>query len=89
MTSSATEIHNPSVMMSHLESFYLSFYKRRSIKNEEECLVYLRHFNVPQINNCERESCEGLLTRKESMKNEKSPGNEGISKEFYVCFFIC
>ena len=72
-----------------------SLYKRHSTKIEEECLAYLRSFNVPQINNCECESCEGLLTRKEcwealqSMKNEKSPGNDGKSKEFYVCFFIC
>ena len=21
------------------------------------------------------------------MKNEKSPGNDGLTKEFYVCFF--
>ena len=93
MTSSDTEIHDPVVIMSHIRSFYSSLYKRRSSKYEKECLEYLRSFNLPQISSCERESCEGLLTRKEcwealqSMKNGKSPGNDGLTKEFYVCFF--
>ena len=62
-------------------------------KNEEKCLEYLRSFNLPQISSCERESCEGPLTRKEcweahqSMKKGKSPGNDGLTKELYVCFF--
>ena len=79
--------------MSHIRSFYSSLYKRRSSKNEKECLEYLKSFNLPQISSSERESCEGLLTRKEcwealqSMKNGKSPGNDGLTKEFYVCFF--
>ena len=92
-TSSDTETHDPVVIMSHIRSFYSSLYKRRSSKNEKECLEYLRSFNLPQIGSCECESCEGLLTRKEywealqSMKNGKSPGNDGLTKEFYVCFF--
>ena len=34
-----------------------------------------------------------MLTKKEcwealnTMKNRKSPGNDGLTKEFYVCFF--
>ena len=83
MTSSDTEIHDPLVIMSHIKSFHSSLYNHRSLKNEKECLEYLRSFNLPQISSCERESCEGLLTRKEcwealqSMKNGKSPGNVG------------
>ena len=93
MTSSDTEIHDPSVIMSHVESFYSSLRKCHGTKNEEECLECLRSCNLPQISSCERGSCEGLLTRKEcweafhSMKNGKSPGNDGLTKEFYVCFF--
>ena len=65
MTSSDTELHDPSVVMFHVKSFYSSLYKRRSTKNEEECLEYLISFNLPQISSCERELFEGLLTRKE------------------------
>ena len=48
---------------------------------------------IPKLSDVERESCEGLLTKKECwdalqrMKNDKSPGNDGLTKEFYVCFF--
>ena len=93
MTLSDTEIHDPSGIMSQVKSLYSSLYKRHSTKNEEECLEYLRSFNLPQISSCERESCEGLLTRKvcwealQLMKNGKSSGNDGLTKEFYVCFF--
>ena len=37
--------------------------------------------------------CEGIITKREcwdvlsSMNNNKSPGNDGLSKEFYICFF--
>ena len=65
MTSSDTEIHDPSVIMSHVKHFHLSSYKCRSSKNEEECLEYLRSVDLPQTSSYERESCEGLLTRKE------------------------
>ena len=65
MTSSDTEIHDPSVIMSYVKSFYSSLYKRRGTKNDQERLEYLRSFNLLQISSCERESCEGLLTSKE------------------------
>ena len=63
------------------------------MKTEKECLQYLYDLNLPQLSNQDRNSCEGLLTKKEcwdslnAMKNGKSPGNDGLSKEFYVCFF--
>ena len=83
MTSSDTETHDPVVIMSHIRSFYSSLYKHHSSKNEKECLEYLRSFNLPQISSCERESCEGLLTRKECWEAlQFTPGNVGLLKNF-------
>ena len=54
---------------------------------------YLHSLNLPKLLNDDRLSCEGKLTLKEcwealtSMKNCKTPGNDGLTKEFYVCFF--
>ena len=79
--------------MNHIKVFYASLYKRRSTKTERDCLKYLHNINIPQLSQSERESCEGLLTKREcwealcSMKNNKSPGNDGLTKEFYICFF--
>ena len=56
-------------------------------------MEYLGNFNTPKLQDNDIERCEGKLTLKEcwealnSMKNNKSPGNDGFTKEFYVCFF--
>lgn len=49
--------------------------------------------DVPQLDQENRELCEGLLNYDEciaalkSMKNNKTPGSDGLPKEFYVKFF--
>ena len=62
-------------------------------KSEAECLDFLRNLNIPKLSDDDRTSCEGKLTSNEcwealkSMSSNKSPGNHGLAKEFYVCFF--
>ena len=78
--------------MNELKSFHSLLYTRWSTKSESECLSYLRNVNIPKLTESEKDSCKGRLTKKEiwealnSMANNKSPGNDGLSKEFYVCF---
>ena len=79
--------------MQELKKFYCNFYSRRSVKTEEQCLTYLANINTPKLLENETLQCEGKLTLKEcwdalvSMGSNKSPGNDGLTKEFYVCFF--
>ena len=53
----------------------------------------LRNINISKRTDDERNVCKEKLTKMEiwnalnSMRNSKSPGNDGLSKEFYVCFF--
>ena len=53
----------------------------------------MKTLKIPKLSDIERELCEGLLTKKECwhalqrMKNDKGPGSDGLTKEFYVCFF--
>ena len=48
---------------------------------------------MPTLNNHEKLICEGEITEKElyyslsSTENNKSPGNNGLTKEFYVNFW--
>ena len=78
-------------------NIFATLCKYRNAKNERECLEYLHSLNIPKFSEVERISCEGLLTKREcwealnAMKNSKSPGNDGLTKEFYICFFneIC
>ena len=48
---------------------------------------------LPKLTNEQTLTCEGIISEDEvlkslrSMKNNKSPGNDGLSKEFYECFW--
>ena len=84
---------DPSSIMSYIKNFYSSLYTRRTSKSVKDCLEYLKNISIPKPTENERDSCEGILTKKEcwdalqSMKNNKSPGNDELTKEFYVCLF--
>ena len=76
-----------------MKSFYSTLYKKRSNKTETDCSNYLKTLNLPRLADDECRLCEGELTKREcwealqTMGNNKSPGNDGLSKEFYICFF--
>ena len=67
--------------------------KKQSTETEKDCLSYLAKFNLSRLTENERVLCEGKLTKREcwealvSIGNNKSPGNDGFTKEFYACFF--
>ena len=48
---------------------------------------------MPQLNEFDCNRCKCIITKREccnalsSMNDNKSPGNDGLSKEFYICFF--
>ena len=56
-------------------------------------MQYLADINTPNLSEEKQKQCEGKLTLKEiwdslvSTKNGKSPGNDGLTKEFYIAFF--
>ena len=93
LTSSDAEISKPPDIMNHIKEFYASLYKRQSAKTEQDCPEYLQNINIPQLCQSESESCEGLLMKRECwkvlswMKNNKSPENDGLAKQFYICLF--
>ena len=73
-----------------LKNFYGNLYRKTSVKTEGECFEYLEKLNTPLLTSDEQSLCEGKLTLQEcwealtSMKNGKSPGNDGFTKEFYM-----
>ena len=87
------ELTSPKSILNEIKSFYSNLYSRKSVKTEQECLQYLASINTPKLSESERKEGEGRLTLQkcwealQSMKNGKSPGNDGLTKEFYVCFF--
>ena len=87
------EITDPKHIRSELKSFYSNLYKKQSMKTDVECLEYLNSINIPCLTDSDAQSCEGRLTIKEcwdalrSMKNNKSLGNDRITKEFLEYFW--
>ena len=88
-----SETHDQVTIMRKLKTYYSSLYARKSIKTEKECLDYLADVNSPILTNEEQHLCEGHLTPVEvfdalsNMQSNKTPGNDGLSKEFYLAFF--
>ena len=87
------EVCDETEIRQKLKQFSSSLYKRRSNKTADECMFYLANISLPKLTDEEKLSCEGKLTKNEcwialsSMGNNKSPGNNGLSKEFYIRFF--
>ena len=94
INSDGHEVCDETEIRQKLKQFYSSVYKRRSNKTVDECMSHLANISLPKLTDKEKLSCEGKLTKNEcrialsSMGNNKSPGNDGLSKEFYICFFM-
>ena len=67
-------------------SFYTKLYKNREVK-QSKYNFFNNSMNV--LNNDQKSNCEGDLFESEcacslkDMKNNKSPGSDGITTEFY------
>ena len=61
--------------------------------SEDSICNFLNDVTVPSLTTKQSRSCEGNLTEKEiynsliSFENNKSPGNDGLTKEFYYTFW--
>ena len=73
-----------------IKCFYKKLFEK---KNVAECSTFLRDLNLLSLSDEQREICEqpfsedDLKTTLDSMDNDKSPGNDGLTKEFYTNFW--
>ena len=80
-------------IMNHIKNFFQSKYTRTCNVSEQDCSEFLSKINLPRLSAEQARHCDGPLTSDEvllalkSMQNGKSPGNDGLTKEFYVYFF--
>ena len=87
------ETDDLSLINSEIYKFYKKlFQKNENVKEASMCKL-LSDLEVPTLSDEQKNSCEGNLTEKEiydsliSFENNKSPGNDGFTKEFYVTFW--
>ena len=83
LTECSSEITGSKAILLELKSFYSNLFEKRSTKTKADCIHQVSNFNVPKLSEKDRTICEGIL----SLGNNKSPGNDGLFEEFYVCFF--
>ena len=90
-TKNGTLSSDPKIIMNELEDFCIGLYHREG--NLLDCAnLFLRHPEIPKLSPKKAATCEGKLTMEEclhslqSFKEKKSPGNDGLTVEFYKTF---
>lgn len=81
---------NQNDILDEAESYYRKLYNKQDTQQSR-----LNFFDdsIDKLNDTDKQTCEGLLTESEctkalkDMKNNKSPGSDGITVEFYKMFW--
>ena len=87
------EITDPNIILNEIRNFYESLFKKGDSKRPSQINDFLDKVQLPKLNITEINECDDELSEKElyislmSMQNNKSPGNDGLTKEFFVTFW--
>ena len=82
------KITDQNKIQNELLFFYETLFRNTSANTSEDCKSFLNEVFVPKLNYEDVRICEGdlneleLLKALKSMQNNKSPGNDGLTKEF-------
>ena len=87
-------ITNPKEILQEIEKFYSDLYRADSLTPSENLLnSFLENPEIPRLTAENAQACEGKLTVAECFKslqlteNNKSPGDDGLTAEFYEAFW--
>ena len=84
---------NVKQILDQIEGYFKKLYTSENTSSQEEYDEFIQHLTIPRISNEDRDSLEGSLTYEEckkvldSFKNDKSPGEDGFTVEFYKFFY--
>ena len=87
------EITDQLKIQHELRMFYEQLFKKTICNANSKIVSFLDNISLPVINNDFFNLCENDLTEDEllislkSMQNNKTPGNDGLTKEFYEAFW--
>ena len=90
---SETIITDPKEICFKIKNFFTNLFERKSDKSLESCQNFLRNIPLPSVNAMQNEilkkplSIEELENSIKNSQNGKSPGNDGLTREFYIVFW--
>ena len=93
VTEEGKEITDQCEILKKQAEFYENLYTDKLTKSDEEIKDYLKDICVPSLSVEQKLLCNGLLSYEEcenslkQMKSGKTPGNDGLSVEFYRKFW--
>ena len=80
-------------ILPEIEKYFGNLYSSKITSTEDLLNQFTEGVQLPRLSDGERETIEGLLSFEEckkvveSFKNDKSPGEDGFTSEFYLTFF--
>ena len=93
LTKNNCDITDHKEILKELHQFYSTLFSRKINKSKSDCLTFLNSLHIPKISaqhkdDCDKEiSVEDLWNSLSSMSGGKSPGNDGLTVEFYKFFW--
>ena len=87
------EIVDPNKILNEIRIFYESLFRKGDSKPPSQINDFLDKVQLPKLNITESNECDNELSEIElyislmSMQKNKSPGNDGLTKEFFVAFW--
>ena len=84
-------ISNEDCIMNEIKHFYSKLYAQSEVTQKSDTQFFPA--DLPKLSKESKESCEGLILEREclqvleKMKLNKSPGNDGLTVEFYRSFW--
>ena len=76
-----------------MHHFYKTLFTEKLQIQNKNITAYLNQISIPVLTGEQSQTCEGpileneLLKALKNMTNNKSPGNDGLTKEFYETFW--
>ena len=87
------EVEEQNQVLQCIRTYCRNLFERTSNLTIRQCKAFIKDIHLPILRSELSDLCEGLLHSSEcyqcliSMPSNKTPGNDGITKEFYVAFY--
>ena len=92
-TSNGNYVYNQNDIMKELSTFYENLFKSNKTSNENVNQYFSKVTIDKKLDRCEKLLCDSQISQEElgkvvnNLKSNKSPGLDGLTPEFYKCFW--